>query len=60
VYFIFNKEKKMRSSKSSFLTKKRVKICRSVTVYDALPDGEGSSHKYDRAFSTTQMNNEEG
>jgi hypothetical protein len=50
----------MRSSKSSFLTKQRMKICRSVTVHDAPPDVEDSSHKYDRAFSTIQMNNAEG
>jgi hypothetical protein len=49
----------MRSSKSIFLTKQRMKICRSVTVQDTSPDGEGTNYKYDRASSTINMNNTE-
>ena len=47
----------MRSSKSSSLPKQRMKICRSVTVQDTLPDGENTKYENDRAHSTTNMNN---
>jgi hypothetical protein len=49
----------MRTSKSSFLTKQRMKICRSVTIQDTSPDGESIKFKSDRASSTTNMNNTE-
>jgi len=47
--------KKMRSSTSSILPKQRMKICRSVTVQDALPDGEKTKYENDRAYSTSNM-----
>ena len=46
----------MRNSKSSFLPKQRMKICRSITVQEASPDGEPTKHSADRASSTTNMN----
>ncbi len=45
----------MRSSTSSILPKQRMKICRSVTVQDALPDGEKTKYENDRAYSTSNM-----
>ncbi len=49
----------MRSSKSIFLPKQRMKICRSVTIQDPSPSCEGSKYSNDRAYSTTNMNNDE-
>jgi hypothetical protein len=49
----------MRSSKSIFLTKQRMKICRSITVQDASPSGESTKYSNDRATSITNMNNDE-
>ena len=50
----------MRSSKSSFLPKQRIRICRSVTIQDALPSGEHPLSNNDRFASITDMNNDEG
>jgi hypothetical protein len=50
----------MRNSNSSFLPKQRMKICRSITVQSASPVGEGTKFFYDRASSTTSMNNVDG
>ena len=48
----------MRSSKSIFLPKQRMKFCRSVTVQDASPGSESIYHKHDRTFSTININND--
>ncbi len=53
------KKKEMRSSKSSFLTKQRMKICRSITVQDASPTSDGTKYSNDRALSTSNTNNDE-
>ncbi|CAF3657652.1 unnamed protein product [Rotaria sordida] len=44
------------SSNNSFLTKQRMKICRSITVQSAPSDSKGTKYKNDRASSTTSMN----
>lgn len=62
IFLIDQKEQAedMRSSKSSFLPKQRIRICRSVTIQDASPAGEHPSSSIDRIASITDINNDEG